>query len=239
MDVVTPTDAPPLAPAPRRSEGWRRPLRWFGLACLMTSAFLGGYVAWLTWGTGVETARAQEDLRTGIERTWDPAARPPRPGDEPAPVVPGGAYAIIQIPSVGIDFVVVQGTSVGDLKMGPGHYTETADPWDDTGRVGVAGHRTTYQAPFNDLGEIRVGDTITLLTEFGRYDYEVTRTFVIPHHVPPEVRELAATDRRSEPRRVTRRGLTSRGVLAAGARAPHHERAHETTDGEHHEQPPG
>jgi len=180
MDVVTPTDAPPRAPTPHRTEGWRRALRWFGLACLMTSAFLGGYVAWLTWGTGVETARAQEDLRTGIERTWDPAARPPGPGDEPAPVVPGDAYAILQIPSVGIDFVVVQGTSVEDLKLGPGHYAETADPWDGTGRVGLAGHRTTYQAPFNDLGEVRVGDTITLITEFGRYDYEVTRTFVIP-----------------------------------------------------------
>ena len=180
MDVVTPTEAPPSAATPPRPEGWRRILRWFGLVCLMASAFLGGYVAWLTWGTGLETGRAQQELRSDIVDTWDPGARPPQPGEEPEPAVPGGAYAIIQIPSVAIDFVVVQGTDHEDLKLGPGHYTGTADPWDGSGRVGIAGHRTTYQAPFNDLGEVRVGDTVTLFTAYGRYDYEVTRTFVIP-----------------------------------------------------------
>jgi len=146
----------------------------------MGSAFFAGYVAWLLWGTGLETAQAQETLRAGVERTWREDPRPPPDRDDPTPVVPGDAYAIIQIPSIGANFVVVQGTGYDDLKEGPGHYADTADPWDGTGRVGIAGHRTTYLAPFNELDRVTPGDTIELLTEFGTYSYEVTRNYVIP-----------------------------------------------------------
>jgi sortase A len=181
MEVRTEAPAPAAGtPTPAQGDRWRRPVRWFGVACLFGASFFGGYVAWLMWGTGVETARAQDELRTETQAWTDGAGQPVPEPDDPTVVVPGDAYAVIQIPSVGIDFVVVQGTGYADLKLGPGHYPDTADPWDGTGRVGIAGHRTTYQAPFNDLGEVRGGDTITLLTEFGRYDYEVTRTSVIP-----------------------------------------------------------
>ena len=67
-----------------------------------------------------------------------------------------------------------------DLKDGPGHYPDTADPWEDSGRVGIAGHRTTYQAPFFNLDDMRVGDEITLRTKYGSFAYEVDRIFVVP-----------------------------------------------------------
>ena len=75
---------------------------------------------------------------------------------------------------------MVEGTDHESLKKGAGHYPDTADPWDAEGRVGIAGHRTTYLAPFFDLEEVHPGDRITLLTEYGTFDYEVTRSFVIP-----------------------------------------------------------
>jgi LPXTG-site transpeptidase (sortase) family protein len=166
-------------PAQRRFD-WRTPVRWFGLLCLMGAAFFGGYVAWLLYGTGLETQRAQNDLRPGIERQIEhpkPASAAPGPGRR---VVPGSAYAIIQIPTIDLDMVVVQGTDYTSLKKGPGHYLDTADPWDDTGRVGIAGHRTTYLHPFFDLDKVRSGDTIRLLTPYGNFAYRVTRVFVIP-----------------------------------------------------------
>jgi sortase A len=76
--------------------------------------------------------------------------------------------------------VVVQGTDEEQLKEGPGHYTDTADPWDDTGRVGIAGHRTTYLAPFGNLDKMQVGDPITLETEAGTFRYRVNDVFVVP-----------------------------------------------------------
>ena len=77
--------------------------------------------------------------------------------------------------------MVVQGTEYPDLKLGPGHYPDTANPWDATGRVGIAGHRTTYLHPFFNLDKVQVGDTITLRTEYGTFTYRVNRDpFVIP-----------------------------------------------------------
>jgi len=94
--------------------------------------------------------------------------------------VPGDAVAIIRIPKIDVDYVVVEGTGTEALKKGPGHYTDTAYPWQDTGRVGIAGHRTTYGAPFWSLNELRVGDRIVLATEYGIFDYRIARTVVTP-----------------------------------------------------------
>jgi sortase A len=74
----------------------------------------------------------------------------------------------------------VQGTDSTSLKKGPGHYLNTANPWDATGRVGIAGHRTTSLHPFYSLDRVRVGDSISLRTANGTYEYRVTRVFVIP-----------------------------------------------------------
>jgi LPXTG-site transpeptidase (sortase) family protein len=165
-------------PARRRID-WRTPVRWFGLLCLMGAAFFGGYVAWLLWGTGIQTSRAQERLRPGIEQQIG-NPRPPQAAGQAAHVLPGDAYAVIQIPTIGLDMVVVQGTDYTSLKEGPGHYLDTADPWDGTGRVGIAGHRTTYLHPFFNLDQVEPGDTISLLTPYGTYTYTVTKNVVLP-----------------------------------------------------------
>ena len=166
-------------PASRRRWDWRTPVRWFGLLCLMGAAFFGGYVTWLLWGTGLQTQRAQDRLRPGIERQIAHPRPPPAAGQGPH-VLPGDAYAVIQIPRIGLDMVVVQGTDYTSLKEGPGHYVDTADPWDAAGRVGIAGHRTTYLHPFFDLDRVQPGDTITLLTGYGTYTYTVTKNLVLP-----------------------------------------------------------
>jgi sortase A len=141
----------------------------------MVAAGLAGYVAWLLWGTGLETARAQDELRETVAPFFE---RPIPPSDER--YLPGEAYASIQIPSIDIDFIVVEGTDYVSLKKGPGHYPTSADPWDGTGRVGIAGHRTTYLHPFLELDLVREGDPITLHTKHGTYTYEVDRNYVLP-----------------------------------------------------------
>jgi LPXTG-site transpeptidase (sortase) family protein len=151
-------------------------VHWFGVLCLMVAAGFAGYVTWLLWGTGLTTQRAQTELREGFEQrvdTRDPAQAPDR-------IPLGTAYAQLLIPSIGVNFMVVQGTEYEDLKQGPGHYVDTADPWNDTGRVGIAGHRTTYLHPFFNLDDVKVGDDITLRTEFGTFAYVVDRVFVVP-----------------------------------------------------------
>lgn len=142
----------------------------------MVAAGLAGYVGWLLWGTGLETARAQDRLRTEAGRAFE---HPVPPGTEDRYAI-GDAYAAIVIPSIDIDFIVVEGTGYVDLKMGPGHYPTSADPWDGTGRVGIAGHRTTYMHPFLNLDKVRPGALIELITKHGTYRYEVDRNYVLP-----------------------------------------------------------
>ena len=180
---MTQVHARPEAPAPQaqwstRRRGWRWVLHWFGVLCLMAATVFGGYVVWLLWGTGLSTQRAQHELLDSFGSKID--SRDPAEAPDRIPL--GDAYAQLLIPSVGINFMVVQGTEYEDLKLGPGHYVDTADPWDDTGRVGIAGHRTTYLHPFYNLDKVEAGDRITLRTEFGTFDYTVDRVFAVPEY---------------------------------------------------------
>jgi sortase A len=147
---------------------------------------VAAYIAWVLWGTGLYTAQQQDALRGELQdRLEDPRARP-------GIVLPGHAYAVIRIPSIELNDIVVQSTSTEALKKGPGHYLKTADPWDDQGRVGIAGHRTTYGAPFWSLDQVSRGDEILLRTEFGAFRYEVTGTRTI---LPTQTEVLRRTIR--------------------------------------------
>jgi len=171
---VTAETTPPTQPR----GGWRTLVHWFGMACLMLAAGFAGYIAWSLWGTGLHTAQAQDRLRAEFRQELEAEPADPPTATELVPL--GDAYAQLLIPAIDVNFMVVQGTGYEDLKDGPGHYPDTADPWDETGRVGIAGHRTTYQAPFFNLEDLERGDEITMRTRYGSYSYEVDRVFVIP-----------------------------------------------------------
>jgi len=91
--------------------------------------------------------------------------------------VPGNGNALgrIRIPSIGLDMVVVQGVTAGDLAEGPGHYPQTPVPC-TAGNAGVAGHRTTFLHPFYDLNELKAGDVIDMSTRAASCTYRVTGT---------------------------------------------------------------
>ena len=86
----------------------------------------------------------------------------------------GDALTRIKIPALGVDTVVVEGTTMTALKAGAGHYSTTAMPC-ELGNMAIAGHRTTYGKPFANIDQLRPGDTITLETPIGSCDYEVEK----------------------------------------------------------------
>ena len=158
-----------------RRPGWI--LRGIGKTMLTAAVVVGAYILWLLWGTGIYYGRQQDDLRGQFEVRIDQAAA--APAEEPPPTLPGDAYAIIKIPDIELDEVVVEGIATEDLKKGPGHYPKSDDPWDAEGRVAIAGHRTTYGAPFWDLDKLVAGDEIVLETEQGIFNYVVTKTRIV------------------------------------------------------------
>ena len=84
----------------------------------------------------------------------------------------------IKIGRIGLNMVVVQGTDHESLKKGPGHYEGSALP--GSGHlVYVAGHRTTYLAPFAYINNIRVGDYVTFEMPYATFTYRVTRHLIV------------------------------------------------------------
>ena len=90
----------------------------------------------------------------------------------------GDPVGRLRIGARGLDEVVVEGTGGGDLRKGPGHYPGTPLPG-ARGTVAIAGHRTTYGAPFRDVDDLRRGDAIELRMPYGRFDYRVERTRIV------------------------------------------------------------
>jgi LPXTG-site transpeptidase (sortase) family protein len=86
----------------------------------------------------------------------------------------GDPLTRFQVPKLGVDTIVVQGTSPSALRAGAGHYPKTPLPG-QKGNVGIAGHRTTYGRPFNRIDQLVVGDKIILTTPIARYTYEVSK----------------------------------------------------------------
>lgn len=84
----------------------------------------------------------------------------------------GDAVARIEIPSIGVDKIVVSGVQVEDLRKGPGQYPGTATVGTE-GNTSIAGHRTTYGAPFNRIDELVPGDEIHVTGVLGRFTYRV------------------------------------------------------------------
>jgi sortase A len=160
-----------------------------GRLLIVAGVVILGFVAYQLWGTSIEESRQQDDLLSEYATSIgaDPDAELTdvvAPSDEepagetsapqgPAPTPsPGEPVGIIEIPRIDLTRMVVEGTSRADLKKGPGHYIGTPFPGQN-GNVGIAGHRTTYGAPFNRIDELQPGDEIVLSTSQGSFTYEV------------------------------------------------------------------
>ena len=105
---------------------------------------------------------------TGAAPAGDPAV-------DPAPAE-GKALARLYLPRLGKSWAVVEGVSLRDIRLAPGHYPDSQLPG-QVGNFAVAGHR--MKAVFWDLDQLRTGDAIVVETRTGWYVYRVSRTFVV------------------------------------------------------------
>ena len=187
------------------------------------------FVAYQLWGTGLYTSRQQDSLRSQFKQKAKVAESAPAttsttidPLHLPPPPPSGESVANIRIPKIGVDKYVVQGVGLGDLRKGPGHYPDTPMPGEQ-GNAAIAGHRTTYGAPFNRLDELAPGDEILVTTVKGTFTYKVSSTKVVkPSQVEVSLyrttsTELSCKSSRSKPRPLKIR-LSSRNVTIRSPR---------------------
>lgn len=91
----------------------------------------------------------------------------------------GQAIGRLRVPRLGLNMVLVDGTDDGSLKKGPGLDRRTYMPGEGQ-LVYIAGHRTTYLAPFAHIERMRAGDPVTVEVPYGTFVYRVFRTQIVP-----------------------------------------------------------
>jgi sortase A len=152
----------------RRRPWMRRSLSGASLVMVVIAVVMLGWPFW----TDVYQGRVQQRLdRQLASPTLQQAYKARKIGT-------GDALTRIKIPSIGVDVVVVEGTTLSALRAGAGHYPQTPLPC-EAGNVGIAGHRTTYGKPFENLQLLHPGDAIILETPIGSCTYKVVRTEIV------------------------------------------------------------
>jgi len=168
-----------LVLALKRRKGARLTLSVLSVALLLLAAGMVGYPFY--------TNVYQDRLQSQLDRQL--ASPDLREAYLNRQVAEGDSLTRIKIPKIGVDTVVVEGTTASALRAGAGHYPSTPLPC-EVGNVAIAGHRTTYGRPFHDLDRLAAGDRITLETPIGSCTYEVERSWVT---VPTDVGVVANT----------------------------------------------
>ena len=154
--------------------------RW----CIYAGVLILAFVAYQLWGTGLVEARTQDRLRSDfldaleLDEAAPAAPVESTPSTTPRPVPTGDAVAILRIPKIGVEKAVVEGVGVEALKAGPGHYPTTPLPG-QPGNAAIAGHRTTYGAPFYRTDELEAGDVIEVTTRQGDFTYRVREKKIV------------------------------------------------------------
>ena len=137
-----------------------RLIDFLGRTMIVAGLLLLSFVAYQLWGTGIVEGRSQ----TAIAKQFV----------KPQPIQPqlGGLVGRITIPSIGVSKYVVAGVRLKDLERGPGLFPGSPMPG-QKGNVAIAGHRTTFGAPFSRINEIQDSDKIILESKDGTFTYIV------------------------------------------------------------------
>ncbi|HLI73343.1 MAG TPA: class E sortase [Acidimicrobiales bacterium] len=224
-----------------------RALRRVALALVTVGVLLLAFVAYQLWGTALYEHNAQNQLRQELRGRLAAVSPAPRtttptstPASGPAPTTsttaltarvaattgaPGAGTPIglLTIPRIGMtDAAIVEGTDEHQLQQGPGHYTGTSLPG-QAGNAAIAGHRTTYGAPFYNLNALQPGDLISIETQQGFFQYQVTTsrvvspsdTTVLNQSSSPQLTLTTCNPRYSASQRLVVVAALHSGVLAA------------------------
>lgn len=168
-----------------RSKPWvRRALSGVSVVLLLAGVALVGYpLATNLWQDRVQSRLSKQLASPKLEQAY-----------RQRQVATGDSLTRLKIPAIGVDVVVVEGTTPSALRAGAGHYANTALPC-DVGNSAIAGHRTTFGKPFANVDRLKTGDTIELDTPIGGCVYQVSKDpFVIS---PTDLSVLGSTPDRA------------------------------------------
>jgi sortase A len=198
--IGTETVGPGAAPVRHRHSTIRAVIRLVGSLLIVSGVLLAAWALvvwrWQDPFTALYTHIQQQRLATSYEHRVQAYEPPPNikvKVEDPAAAAAavarearayrrslhtGDPVGRLQIGRLGLNMIVVQGTDHETLKKGPGHYETTGLPGEQR-LIYVAGHRTTYLAPFAHIDSIKNGDYITFTMPYGTFSYRAVRHYVV------------------------------------------------------------
>lgn len=162
-------------------SGFRRVVGTFGEVLVTVGLVLLLFVVWQLFWTDFLASRAQAETRDELLTEWQLS---PANGDEiktDIKTTEGEPFGLLYVPRLGDrawDIPIVEGTEHSLLSQGVGHHKDTALPG-QVGNFAIAGHRTTYGAPFMDIAELESGDQVIVETKEGWFVYELDKDKII------------------------------------------------------------
>lgn len=209
--MSAPTLPPAMPPAPVRSKRWRKPMRpatvrrpsrparsirpgesvealqLLSSACAVIAIICAWVILQMLVFGNISEARSQHLLYSQFRSELAQETAPMGALDyNNKPVVEGSPVALLSIPTLGIDdMVVVDGTASGDLLNGPGHRRDTPDPG-EAGVSMVMGRATTYGAPFKSITSLKPGARIEVISAQGTTTYTVRDVRRAGDPIPPQ-----------------------------------------------------
>ncbi|HVL89236.1 MAG TPA: class E sortase [Actinomycetota bacterium] len=174
--------ARPASPGRARKPG--RGYRIAGWTLIALGAVILEFALYELVGTSMVTKNHQNALREEFEQLIDDPVVDPAPAESPAADPPprpidSRAIALLKIPKVDVDVIVVEGVNLSQLSRGPGRYPSTAK-FGAQGSTAIAGHRTGWGSPFLNLDKLQSGDEITVESVGGKlYRYRVTKRVIV------------------------------------------------------------
>ena len=93
----------------------------------------------------------------------------------------------LSIPKINVNLPIIEGTDEEDLKKGVGHYSASALPGEND-QILLSGHRDTM---FRRFDEIKIGDHLLVELPYGKYEYEIKKTKIVPAHDTTVIRSTA------------------------------------------------
>lgn len=156
----------------------RKTIRIVGEVFITLGLIVLLFATYEVYGKTFQIHADQKRLAHQLEREWSNHSKGGGKAQKQTPdkPLPGDALARIYIPKLKQDWIVVEGTSPADIRLAPGHYSNSQMPG-QVGNFAVAGHRTP--AIFWNLDEVSQGDTVVVETRDNWFTYKVDKTAII------------------------------------------------------------
>jgi sortase A len=161
-------------------------LVWALLVWRWQDPFTALYTRWEQRGLAREYERRLEQ--------FEAAAPVPKPEETVSPLAiaeqarryrlglrEGDAIGRLRIPKLDLNMIVVNGTESRTLRKGPARHKRTFLPGEGK-LIYIAGHRTTYSAPFSDIDDLERGDRVRLELPYATVEYTVRRHRIVEAH---------------------------------------------------------